>query len=155
MHTIRRTIFVAACCVGVSTWGHAAEKTISRSELPPAVKKMLNVQSKGATIRRFTEDNESGQLEYEAEMITNGHSKDITIAPDGRLLEIEEQVGLDELPAAVRAALKAKAGKGMIAKVESITKQGRIVAYEAQVFTQGRHSEIQVGPHGEHLLHEE
>ena len=88
-------------------------------------------------------------------MVVNGHSKDVSIAPDGRLLEIEEQVELSQLPPGVRDGLQNKAGKGTITKVELITKNGKVVAYEAQVRTSGRHSEIQVGPNGEPLSHEE
>jgi len=46
-------------------------------------------------------------------------------------------------------------GGGKIGKVESITKQGKVVAYEAHVTTNGKRSEIQVGPDGRPLAHEE
>jgi hypothetical protein len=41
-----------------------------------------------------------------------------------------------------------KAGSGKSTKVESITKQGKLVAFEAQVRTDGKCSEVQVGPDG-------
>ena len=40
-------------------------------------------------------------------------------------------------------------------KVESITKHDKVVAYEAQVITNGKRSEVQVGPDGKPLDHEE
>jgi hypothetical protein len=55
----------------------------------------------------------------------------------------------------VKVTLDAKAGKGKITKIESITKHNKLVAYEAQVMTNGKHSEIQVGPDGAPLDHEE
>jgi len=42
-----------------------------------------------------------------------------------------------------------------ILKVESITKKDKLVAYEAQVDTSGKKSEVQVGPDGKPLDHEE
>ncbi len=45
----------------------------------------------------------------------------------GTVVEVEEQVALDALPAAVRTALQAKAGKGTIRRVESLTKHGSLV----------------------------
>jgi hypothetical protein len=39
--------------------------------------------------------------------------------------------------------------------VESLTKHGTLVAYEAQVLNKGKKSEIQVGPDGKPLAHEE
>lgn len=133
----------------------AQEKRIKRSELPPAVEKTVTAQSEGATIRGFSEEKEKGQTFYEAEMTVNGHSKDVLIAADGTIVEIEEQVMFDSLPAAVKAGLQAKAGAGKILKVESLTKKGKLVAYEAKVETNGKKSEVQVGPDGKPLDHEE
>ncbi len=134
---------------------HAAEKRISKSALPPAVEKTAAEQSKGAIVRGYTQDKENGQVEYEVEMTVNGHSKDVSFGSDGRVLEVEEQVEMGALPAAVQAGLKGRAGRGNITKIESLTKHGAIVAYEAQVSNQGKHSEIQVGPDGKPLDHEE
>jgi uncharacterized membrane protein YkoI len=133
----------------------AQEKKIKRSDLPPAVEKTVAAQSAGATIRGFSTEKEKGQTLYEVEMTVNGHSKDISIAPDGAIVEIEEQVALDSLSPEVKAGLQAKAGKGKILKVESLTKKDKLVAYEAQVDTDGKKSEVQVGPDGKPLDHEE
>ena len=155
MNTVNSKILFGVFCIGIGTMAYAAEKPVPRTELPAAVQKTADAQSKGAVVKRYVKDNEDGQLEYEMEMTVNGHSRDISIAPDGRLLEVEEQVELNQLPPAVQQGLKDKAGTGNITKVESITKKGNIVAYEAQVRTKGRHSEIQVGPNGQPLAHEE
>ena len=74
---------------------------------------------------------------------------------DGSIVEVEEQVALDSLSAEVKAGLQAKAGKGKITKVESLTKKDKLVAYEAKVETNGKKTEIQVGPDGKPLDHEE
>ena len=133
----------------------AQEKKIKRSDLPPAVEKTVAAQSTGATIRGFSTEKENGQTLYEAELTVNGHSKDISMTADGSIAEIEEQVSLDSLPAEVKAGLQAKAGNGKILKVESLTKKDKLVAYEAKVETNGKKTEIQVGPDGKPLDHEE
>ncbi len=74
---------------------------------------------------------------------------------DGFIVEIEEQVSLDSLSPKVKAGLQAKAGKGKILKVESLTKKDKLVAFEAKVDTNGKKSEVQVGPDGKPLDHEE
>jgi hypothetical protein len=137
---------------GIAT---AQEKKIKRSDLPPAVEKTVVAQSTGATIRGFSTEIENGQTLYEVELTVNGHSKDISMAADGSIVEVEEQVALDSLSAEVKAGLQAKAGKGKILKVESITKKNKLVAYEAKVDTGGKKSEVQVGPDGKPLDHEE
>jgi hypothetical protein len=133
----------------------AQEKKIRRSDLPPAVEKTVVEQSAGATIRGFSTEKEKGQTLYEVEMTVNGHSKDISMTADGSIVEIEEQVSLDSLSPEVKAGLQAKARKGKILKVESLTKKDKLVAYEAQVETNGKKSEVQVGPDGKPLDHEE
>jgi hypothetical protein len=150
------------CSIGVLLVGvmltvsaFAQEKKIKRSELPAAVEKTVVEQSKGATIRGFSEEKKNGQTIYEVEMLVNGHSKDVQIDAKGAVTEVEEQVGMDALPSTVRAGLEAKAGRGKITKVESITKKEKLVAYEAQVLTDGKKSEVQVGPDGKPLAHEE
>ena len=55
----------------------------------------------------------------------------------------------------MRDGLEEKAAGAKIRKVESINKQGKIVAYEAQLERDGKKSEIQVGPNGKPLDHEE
>jgi hypothetical protein len=133
----------------------AQEKKMDRSDLPPAVEKTVAAQSVGATVKGFSKENEKGQTYYEAEMIVNGHSKDILIDTKGAIVEVEEEVAMDALPAEVKAGLQAKAGQRKLVKVETITKKDKLVAYEAQVTEGRKKSEVQVGPDGKPLDHEE
>src|SRR5205807_6579894 len=107
------------------------------------------------TIKGYSSETEDGKLQYEVQLTVNGHSKGVSSPPEGAVVEGEEEVAIDSLPAEVREGLKQKAGAGKIAKVESLTKQGKLVAYEAQVRTNGKKSEVQVGPKGETLAHPE
>ena len=131
------------------------ERKIRRSELPPAVERTVAALSQGAKILGFSQETEHGRALYEVEMTVNRHGKDVLIDANGEVVEVEEQVALDALPAAVRTGLTAAARGGKIGKLESITKQGKLVAYEAVVESNGKRSEIQVGPDGQPLAHEE
>jgi hypothetical protein len=147
--------FAVVAALSLTTIALAQEKKIDRKDLPPAVEKTVAAQSQGATIKGFSQEKENGQLNYEAEMTVNGHSKDVLIDPKGEVVEVEEQVPLESLPTTVREVLQTKAGSGKILKVESLTKHDKLVAYEAVVQTAGKKKEIQVGPDGEQLAHEE
>jgi hypothetical protein len=70
-----------------------------------------------------------------------------TLSLDGAVVEIEEQVAFDSLPAAVKEGLRAKAGTGKLLKVESLTKRGKLVAYEAV-----RKKKSRSGPTANHWL---
>jgi hypothetical protein len=149
------TLAIAATTLMMAAALKAEEKTIKRSDLPAAVEKTVAEQSKGATVKGFSKEVENGKTVYEAELTVNGHGKDIAIDAQGNIIEIEEEVDITTLPAAVKEGLTKAAGKGTISKVESLTKKGKLVAYEAVVKTGTKDSEIQVGPDGKKLAHPE
>ena len=129
------------------------ERKLKREQLPPAVEKTVAAESQGAEIKGFATEIEKGRRLYEVELTINGHSKDISMDKNGNIVEVEEEVTMDSLSPAVQEALKRAAGKGTIGKIESLTKNGNLVAYEAHVKTGMKRSEIQVGPNGEKLAH--
>ena len=133
----------------------AQEKKVQKSDLPAAVQKTVDEQSKGATVRGFSTEMENGKMNYEAQLTVNGKTRDISMDANGVITEIEDQVDFASLPEAVQAGLKKKVGAGKILKVESLTKKDKLVAYEAVVETGGKKKEIQVGPDGKPLAHEE
>ena len=130
---------------------NAQEKKIKREQLPPAVEKTVAKESEGATIKGFATEVEKGQRLYEAELIVNGHHKDISMNRQGVIVEVEEEVSMDSLPVTVQEGLRKAAGSGTIGMIESLTKNGKLVAYEGHVKTGAKRSEIQVGPQGEKL----
>jgi hypothetical protein len=146
---------IAASVLAISLAASAQEKKIERSALPPAVEKAVQNETKGATIKGFAEEREHGKTFYEVETIVAGRTRDILFAPDGTVAEVEEEVALDSLPANAQAGLKKKAAGNNIIRVESLTKKGKLVAYEGHVVRNGKSSEIQVGPDGQNLTREE
>ena len=62
----------------------------------------------------------------------------------------DEEVSLEQVPAAVRAAIEKHAGQGEIVKIERETEDGRVV-YEAEVIVNGKEVEFQVSATGEYL----
>ena len=145
--------FAAALLVAANC--QAQERKIKRSDLPAPVEAKVAAESAGATIKGFSQEKEKGRTYYEMELTVNGRSKDVLMDQAGAIVEVEQEVSLDELPPAVVDGLKAKAGKGKIVKVESLTKHDKLVAYEADIVTEGKRAEIQVGPDGKSLAHEE
>src|SRR5229473_873606 len=153
--SLRSKIIFAALLVILATVSaaQAQERTIKRSQLPPAVEKTVAEQSQGATIKGFSTEIEKGKRVYEVAITVDGHGKDILIDARGNVIEIEEEVAIDSLSQPVKGGLTKAAGTGTISKVESLTKNGTLVAYEAVVKRGAKHSEIQVGPNGEKLAH--
>jgi uncharacterized membrane protein YkoI len=154
MNFVKSQIAVASV-LALSLAAFAQEKKIDRSDLPPAVEKTVEAQSQGATIKGFATEVEHGRKTYEVEMVVNGRTRDIQIEPDGTISEVEDEVAFDSLPVNVQTGLTKKAAGAKITKVESLTKNGKLVAYEAATLNGAKKGEIQVGPDGKPLTHEE
>lgn len=152
---MRCSPFALSSVLLTTALSNAQEKKIQRSDLPPAVEHTVAAQSQGATIRGFSLEKERGQNYYEVEMTLSGHSRDVLMDKDGAIVEVEEEVALDSLPAEAKEGLHRKAGSGKIIKVERLSRQDKLVAYEAVVEARGKKKEIQVGPDGQPLDHEE
>lgn len=152
---MRSALVCTLMALAVTATAYAQERKLTREQLPPAVEKTVAAESQGATIKGFATEMEKGKRLYEAELEINGRSKDISMDKNGNIVEVEEEVTIDSLPAAVQEALKKKAGAGTIGKIESLSKNGKLVAYEAHIKTGAKRSEIQVGPNGEKLAHPE
>jgi hypothetical protein len=154
MSMLRSVVFTLVAGFVVVT-AVAGEKRIKRSELPAAVERTVESESLAATIRGFSRESEKGKTYYEAELTVNGHNKDLLMDTAGTIVEVEEEVAIDSLPAAVRDGLQRKTGEGKLQTVESLTKHGELVAYEAHVLTHGKRSEVQVDAAGRPLQHQE
>lgn len=150
-----RSLLCASLLTLAAVPAGAQERRLTAADLPAAVRATAEQQRRGATVRGYSRETEHGRVQYEVEMMAAGRSRDVTIAADGTLLEVEQQLDLDSLPAPVLAALQKKAGAGQITRVESLTKGGTLVAYEAVILSAGKRSEVQVGPDGTALTHEE
>jgi hypothetical protein len=131
-----------------AAWGQGSEKKIKMEDLPPAVQKTVKDLSKGVTLRGLSTEVEKGKTLYEAQLTVNGHAKDVEMDASGNVLEVEEEVAMDSIPAAAKAAIVKGAGTGKVLKVESVTQDGKIVAYEASVQRGTKKSEVRVKPDG-------
>jgi hypothetical protein len=124
------------------------ETRVKMKDLPAAVHKTVQQESKGAVVKGVTKEVEDGKTQYELETMVHGHSRDLIIDEAGNVTEVEEQVRMESLPAEVKAGLKQAAGKGKIMKVETVSKGGTLTMYEAVVQHGTKKSEIQIGTDG-------
>lgn len=141
MHRAQLVFAVAAMALP------AAETRVQMKDLPQAVQRTVQEQSKNATLRGLSKEVEKGNTYYEAETTVNGKSRDVLIDPSGAVVEVEEPVSLDRIPAPAREALQKQAGSGKVLGVESVTR-GSTVSYEAVIQKNGKKSEVAVNADG-------
>ncbi len=129
----------------------AQDSKAKLKSLPAAVQKTIKEQSEGATLKGVSKEKRAGKIAYEVETMVSGRSRDLIVAADGKVLEVEEEMTLDTVPAAVKATFEKLAGKGKIIKVESLSANNTISLYEAEVKINGKVREFKVSPEGKSL----
>src|SRR5579863_8360570 len=110
----------------------AAEKKVAMKDLPPAVQKAVQEQTKGAEVKGLSMETENGKTSYEVETLVNGKHRDLEINVQGAVTEVEEETAIDTIPAAAKTTIVKKAAGGKIAMVETVTRGGAVAFYEAQ-----------------------
>jgi len=140
-------IVISLICVS-NAGAQRKETFVNKKDLPSAVRTTVQKQSETGRLRGLVKEEENGQVFYEAEIKVNGHTRDVLIDQNGQVVEIEEEINSASLPPIVKTSIEQNAKKWKVGKVESITKNGEIVAYEAHLRNGNQLKEIKVGTDG-------
>jgi hypothetical protein len=136
------------CIAFVTLAGLAAAASLKLKDLPGAVQKTVQEQTKGAEIKSISKETEKGVTQYEIETILNGKHRDFNVDTKGNLVVVEEETSLDAIPAPAKAAIEKKMAGGKLGMVETVSK-GAVTLYEASFTTKaGRKSSVLVKPDG-------
>lgn len=131
----------------------AREQRVKIDDLPAAVKQTVLEVSAGVKLRELTREVKNGETFYEAELDVNGRTRDVIIDPTGTIVLIEEEVDWSLVPTAVQATIETAAQGRKILLVETLTRNGKIEAYEAHVRKSWwREMEIKVDPEGKPIV---
>lgn len=132
----------------VSVASLAQETRVQMKDLPPAVQKTVQEQTRTAKLHGLSKEVENGKTFYEAETTLNGKSRDVLMDAAGTVVEVEEATTLAAIPEAARKAFQKQAGSaGKILSVETVTK-GTVTDYEAVIQKGGKKSEVAVHADG-------
>src|SRR5437762_539742 len=102
--TVRSAVFMAMI-VSAAIAALRAEQKVQMKDLPPAVQKAIQDQTSGAQLKGLSKEVEGGKTFYEAETVVNGRTRDLLFDASGKVVEIEEQATIDEVPAAKAAGI--------------------------------------------------
>jgi uncharacterized membrane protein YkoI len=139
-------LFIGALLVGLGLW---AEKKLELKNLPPAVQKTIQDQSKGDEVKSITQETEKGLTQYEVESMRNGKHRDFNVDTKGGLLEVEEETAFDSIPNAAKEAITKKVAGGKLGRVETVTTMAGATLYEAGYTAKnGKKHEVRVKPDG-------
>ncbi|HEY1964796.1 MAG TPA: PepSY domain-containing protein [Acidobacteriaceae bacterium] len=125
-----------------------AESHVPCHTLPDAVLSHAKAEAGGATIRSCVKEKEDGKLTYEVETVKDGKSRDLLLDASGSVVEVEQEVTPDSLPAAVADAIAKAAHGGKVGRIESVTRGDAIANYETTITSRGQRREVAFTPQG-------
>jgi len=127
------------------------ERKVTEAEVPAAALATLKNLAAGAKITEFAEEIEHGHTFYEGSWkAPSGGDVDILVTPTGDLVEIEELVGADQVPAAVLAMAQKAASKDAQLTFEKKT----LILYEVKFQKDNRQKELLLTPDGRRIEEE-
>jgi uncharacterized membrane protein YkoI len=112
----------------------AAEKKVKLEELPPAVQAAVREQTKNAALVGVSAEKEKGKTFYEVETKVGGKSHDLLLDQTGAVVQTEDEIDTETVPASAKSAIQKRAAGGTISKVEKVT-TGTVISYEAVIRT--------------------
>ncbi len=148
------TIVILCAVVMLNLKANAQESKITKKDLPAAVLNAFKNAYPAASIKGLSTEKEKGKTYFEIESVDGKAKRDLLYEADGTLVEIEEVIGVHELPDAVREAIKKEYPRGTITLAEQTTK-GKAITYELRVVSGKSKATVTVSPEGKVLEKED
>src|SRR5437879_2104073 len=92
-------------CAGAAPGG---EEKVPLDKLPQAVVDAVKAKFPKAKLVSAEKETDDGKTVYEVAIKNDKQSIEVTLTPEGKIIEIEKQIAAKDLPKAVADALKAK-----------------------------------------------
>ena len=125
----------------------AAEEKVALESLPPAVQRAVKAQSPGGKLLGVAKEVQDGVTVYEVETTLRGRRRDMIVDGQGKVLILEEETALSDIPPAARAAIQKAVGDGRLVLVEKVTK-GETAFYEGHITKGSNVLEVKVDANG-------
>ncbi|MHC4240015.1 MAG: PepSY-like domain-containing protein, partial [Planctomycetota bacterium] len=110
-----------------------AADDVSLSDVPQAVRVVIERETEGFEIDDIERDKDDGKIVYEVDAENDDREIKLKVAEDGTLLEKEEELDTKDLPAAIQNAVKKMFGDVDFEDVEKEYRSGRGTIYKIEV----------------------
>jgi hypothetical protein len=118
-----------------------------QDSLPSAVASAFHQAYPAARVLHVSKERRDGNVAYEIESRDGDTRRDLIYSPAGAVLEIEEQIPVDSVPAVVRAAAERRVAGGTLVGAERVTR-GTVILFEVQLRLNGRSRFLTYDPEG-------
>jgi uncharacterized membrane protein YkoI len=152
-----KSLIIAAVAVFGMFLGqaNAEEKTLNKSQVPKAVLEAFEKAYPNMKDVEFEKEMFNGNAAYELEYKTNNVEHEVLYSADGTLLQKEEEIEGETLPAPVKDAIRKAYPKAEIKEVEKVMKpDDTLTGYEVEIVTAGKEIELELDTQGKILRKE-
>ncbi len=144
----RLFIALMAAAAMTCTAGASPARKLDLKDLPPEVRKTIEGELKGATIKNIAKEKEHGVTQFEVETMLDGKHRDFNIDTKGALVADEEETSIESIPAAAKAAILKRVADGRLGMVEVVKKGGATMYEAAYTAKSGKKHEVLVKADG-------
>src|SRR5262245_14200581 len=137
-------------CAGAAP---ADEEKVPLDKLPQAVVDAVKAKFPKAKLVSAEKETDDGKTVYEVAIKNDKQSIEVTLTPEGKIVEIEKRIAAKDLPKAVAKALEEKYPKATYKRIEEIIKvkddKEKLEYYEVLLVTaENKKLEVAVAPDG-------
>jgi hypothetical protein len=125
----RMTVAVALCVLSFCGRARAAEgkeEEIRLDKVPPAVLAAVKKRFPEAKLQGAAKQTEDDHLFFEILIKHKGHEIYVVCSPEGKIVEIDREISVKDLPKAVSEALKKTYPKANLLSIEEVTEDDEI-----------------------------
>src|SRR6516162_3040288 len=138
--------------VAVGAWaGGDGEQSVPLDKVPGKVIDAVKAKCPNATLRSASTETDKGKTVYELAITNKKQKIDVSLTPEGKIVSIEAEIELKDVPKKVVKAFESKYPKAKVKLIEEVTKD-KTRYYEFQITTaDGENLEASFDPSGKYL----
>ena len=125
-------VLVILLIAGLASQVIAGDKKITKKDVPAEALKAFEAAFPKVKVKTYLTESENGKTFYEFETIEGTIKRDILYSADGTLVEVEEKLTAETIPAEIAKAITTDTPKAKIIGGEKTTK-GSQVTYEVKI----------------------
>ena len=142
-------IFLATSLNGCALFS----KEVKFEDIPSPAQAVIQSHTSGSIIEKITCEKEEGKHFYKVEYKKDGREFELQVDDDGKVLETEEILAMEDLPSAVLETVKAESAGGEIKELALETEDGKTF-YEVEFEKDGKEHEVKIAEDGSVLERE-
>jgi len=128
-------------------------KEVKLEDVPPGAQSVIKSHTSGGTIDKITRKKEDDKHYYKVKYKKDGRESKLEVDEDGKVLKMEENLAMKDLPPAVQKTVEAKSAGGKIKELELETEDGKTF-YEVEFEKDGKEHKVKIAKDGTVLEYE-